>query len=203
MTRNTAGGNTQKRTEIADAALHIIGTKGIAELTMANLAQELGVSNGAPFRHFKSRDAILEEVALRVAELVGETFPEPSLPPLERVESLFLARTHVLGKESGIARLIFSDQFTKALPPEAAAHIHGVVKRTRACLLQALKDAAEAGLIRRDVPPEDLLMPVIGTLQHLGFLTALSPDGANSKRPEPSRVLATLMTLLRPVPTPR
>ncbi len=203
MTRNTAGGNTQKRTEIADAALHIIGTKGIAELTMANLAQELGVSNGAPFRHFKSRDEILEEVARRVAELVGETFPEPGLPPLERLEGLFRARTEVLGKESGIARLIFSDQFTKALPPEAAAHIHGVVKRTRAYVLQALKDAAEAGLIRRDLPPEDLLMPVVGTLQHLGFLTALSPEGTPFKRPETSRVLATLLTLLGPVHPPK
>ena len=203
MTRNTAGGNTQKRTEIADAALHIIGTKGIAELTMANLAQELGVSNGAPFRHFKSRDEILEEVARRVAELVGETFPEPSLPPLERLEGLFRARTEVLGKESGIARLIFSDQFTKALPPEAAAHIHGVVKRTRAYVLQALKDAAEAGLIRRDLPPEDLLMPVVGTLQHLGFLTALSPEGTTFKRPETLRVLATLLTLLGPAHPPK
>ena len=203
MARNIPGGNTQKRTEIADAALHIIGTQGIAELTMANLAQELGVSNGAPFRHFKSRDEILEEVARRVAELVGETFPEPSLPPLERLEGLFRARTKVLGKECGIARLIFSDQFTKALPPEAAAHIHGIVKRTRTYLLQALKDAAQAGLIRQDLPPEDLLLPVVGTLQHLGFLTALSPEGIRFKRPETSRVLATLLTLLRPVPIPK
>ena len=196
MPRPPAGENTQKRLEIADAALRLIGTKGIAELTMANLAQELGVSNGAPFRHFKSRDKILEEVGRRVAELVGETFPDPELPPLERLEGLFRARVEVLGKESGIARLIFSDQFTKALPPEAAAHIHGVVQRTRGYLLQALTEAAEAGLIRRDLPPEDLLLPVIGTLQHLGFLTALSPEGANVKKPDASRVLKTLLILL-------
>ena len=202
MTRNHAGENTQKRLAIADAALHLIGTKGIAELTMANLAQELGVSTGAPFRHFKSRDEILEAVACRVAELVGETFPASDLPPLARLEGLFQARVEALGKESGIARLVFSDQFTKALPSEAAAHIHGVVQQTRAYLLQALQDAAEAGLIRRDIPAEDLLLPVIGTLQHLGFLTALAPEEVGFERPDISRVLTTLLTLLGPVPAP-
>jgi AcrR family transcriptional regulator len=185
-----------KRTEIADAALRLIGTRGITELTMANLAAELGVTSGSFFRHFKSRDEILVEVARRVAELVEATFPDPDLPPLERLERLFRARTEVLGRQSGIARLIFSEQFTKALPPEAVAHIHGVVKRTRACLLEALREAAEAGQIRRDIPPEDLLLPVIGTLQHLGFLTALAPGGAYPRRPATSRVLATLLTLI-------
>ena len=61
---------TAKRTEIADAALRIIGERGITALTMASLAEELGVSPGAPFRHFSSRNEILEEVAHRVVELM-------------------------------------------------------------------------------------------------------------------------------------
>ena len=201
MARIHAGGNTEKRTEIADAALRIIGTKGITELTMANLAQELGVSPGAPFRHFKSRDEILEEVGRRVAELVGTTFPDPSLPPIERLEGLFSARTEVLGKESGLARLIFSDQFAKALPSGAASQIHGIVKQTRTYLIKVLKDAAAAGLVRRDIPPEDLLVPVIGSLQHLGFLAAITAEGTGFKRPDVARALATLLALLSPVPT--
>lgn len=195
MARNHAGENTQKRTDIADAALHVIGTKGIAELTMANLAAELGVTSGALFRHFASRDEILEAVALRVAELVGATLPETSLPPLERLERLFLARTEILGREAGIARLVFSDQFTKALPPGAVVHIHRIVTETRGFLLQTLRDAAAAGLMRRDIPAEALLPIVMGTLQHLGFLTALAPD-SGIKHTDARKVLATLLTLL-------
>lgn len=193
MARNHA--NTQKQTDIADAALHVIGTKGITELTMANLAAELGVTSGALFRHFASRDEILEAVALRVAELMGATFPDPGLPPLERLEQMFLARTAVLSKEAGIARLVFSDQFTKALPPGAVAHIHRVVKESRTFLLQALRDAAADGLVRRDLPAEALLPIVMGTLQHLGFLTALAPE-SGIKHPDARTVLATLLTLL-------
>jgi AcrR family transcriptional regulator len=192
--------NPQKRTEIADAALRIIGTKGIAGLTMAGLAKELGVSPGAPFRHFRSREDILEEVARRVAELVGTTFPDPALPPLARLEELFRARVEMLGKASGIARLIFSDQFAKALPPQAIDHIHGVVVRSRAFVLQALEEAALDGAVRRDIPAEELVVPVMGTLQHLGFLSALAQRGPGSQPPDAGRVLGTLLALLRPPP---
>lgn len=195
--RSPGEDKSQKRIEIADAALRVIGTRGIAGLTTAALAEELGVSVGAPFRHFKSRDEILEAVALRVADLIEATFPDAGLPPLQRLEELFRARVEMLGRESGIARLIFSDQFTKALPAEAVVHIHRVVKQTRSFVLQALEEAAETGLIRRDIPPRDLLVPVMGTLQHLGFLTALSTEGRDFKRPDPSRIVATLLALLR------
>lgn len=198
MTRPT----TVKRTEIADAALRLIGNRGITELTMANLATELGVSPGAPFRHFKSRDEILEEVAHRVVELVGASFPDPGLPPLERLSQLFLARTEAIGRHAGLARLIFSDQFAKALPEAAAAQLHSLVKRTRTCLLDALEEAAARGEIRKDLPPEALLIPIMGTLQHLAFLTALPAKGAGFKRPEPAQVLATLKALLRPDRSP-
>ena len=190
---------TAKRIEIADAALRIIGQKGITELTIANLASELGVTPGAPFRHFKSRNEILEEVASRVVDLVGTAFPDPQLPPLERLSRLFLARAETVGKNVGIARLIFSDQFAKALPENAAAKLRGLVAHTRSYLLEILKEAAEAGLVRREVAPEELLVTVLGTLQHLSFLMALPQAGLGFERPDPGKVLNTLLILLKPV----
>ncbi|MDE3244858.1 MAG: TetR/AcrR family transcriptional regulator [Acidobacteriota bacterium] len=194
---------TAKRTEIADAALRIIGERGITALTMASLAAELGVSPGAPFRHFASRDEILEEVAHRVVDLVGTAFPDPALPPIERLSRLFLARTEVLGRNTGCGRLIFSDQFAKALPEKAAATLRGLVRQTRAYLLAILKEASEAEEVRRDLAPEDLLVPVIGTLQHLAFLTALPADGPPLRRPDPRRALETLLVLLSTPDPPR
>lgn len=186
------------RVEIADAAIGLIGTQGIAALTTTALAKELGVSSGAPFRHFASREEILEAVAERVVEIIGAVFPEDGLPPLERLSWLFLARTSVLSRNPGVARLIFSDQFTKALPEKAAASIRGLIRRTREFLLRVLQEAAERGDIRRDLPPADLLLPVIGTLQHLAFLSALRQDGARFPGSDPEHVLETLLTLLQP-----
>lgn len=189
---------TLTRIEIADAAIRLIGTEGIAALTTTALAKELGVSSGAPFRHFASRDEILEAVAERVVEIVGTTFPEESLQPMDRLSRLFLARTSILSRNLGVARLIFSDQFTKALPEKAAANIRGLIQKTRAYLLSLLDECAERGDIRRDIPSEDLVVPVLGTLQHLAFLSALRKDVERSSGLDPDRVLATLLALLRP-----
>lgn len=186
---------TPKRQEIAEAALRLIGRRGIAALTMATLAEELGVSPGAPFRHFASRDEILDAVSRRVEALIGETFPDPALPPLERLERLFLARASTVGQHAGIARLVFSEQFTLALPQASAERLQGLVKKTRATILEALKEASQAGMIRTDLAPEALLTVVIGSLQHLVFLGAMA--GPHSP-PQAQEVFHVLMRLLAP-----
>lgn len=164
---------TPKQAEIADAALRIIGSQGISALTTAALAAELVVSQGAPFRHFANRDEILEAVALRVEEVVLATFPEPTGAPLGRIASFFRARTGTVGRHSGIARLMFSEQFALALPVPAAKRLKNLVVTTRSFLLDALETAASAGELRADLAPEAVLPIVLGTLQFLVFARSL------------------------------
>lgn len=185
---------TAKRVEIADAALRIIGTQGIAALTTATLAAELGVSAGAPFRHFANREEILEAVALRVEELVRGTIPDREGPAMERIHLLFRARARTVGRHAGIVRLMFSEQFTLALPKSAAHRLRSLVTQTRAFLLEALQEAAAAGEIRSDLAPDALLPIVMGTMQQLVFARSmgLGLDG------DADRVSTTLAVLLAP-----
>lgn len=187
---------TLKQTEIADAALKIIGERGIAALTTASLALELGVSSGAPFRHFESRDEILVAAVQRVADMVANTYPKDALLPLERLQALFLARVHTVGQRVGVARFIFSEQFALALPPAAAERMLDLVRGTRAFVLQALEEGIERGEIRKDLPPKALLPIVLGSLQHLVFLNALPPG--LGKAPKATEVFASLALLLAP-----
>ena len=189
---------TPKRLEIADAALKIIGTQGISALTTATLAAELGVSVGAPFRHFANREEILEAVAVRVEELILETIPDCECAPLDRIRLLFLSRAKAVGLHAGIARLMFSEQFTLALPKNAAKRLKQLVTRTRTFLLDALHEAVERGDIRADLPVESLLPVAMGTLQHLVFARSL---GLN-KDAEAAEVAETLITLLAPCNLP-
>lgn len=193
--RDTDAPLTLKQTEIADAALGIIGERGITELTTANLAKALGVSSGAPFRHFASREELLCAATQRVAELVLAAYPDASLPPMARLRALFLARVQTVGKRSGVARLIFSDQFALSLPPLAVERMLDLVRQTRAFVLQALEDAQKSGEIRRDLSPQALLPIVLGSLQHLVFLSALPPG--LGQVPEASDVFENLEKLLR------
>lgn len=183
-----------KQIEIADAALQVIGARGIAALTTATLAAELGVSQGAPFRHFASRDEILEAVALRVEGLVLETFPDCECSPRDRIVSLFQARAGAVSRHQGIARLMYSDQFAMALPKPAARRLKALVSKTRSFLLDSLREGAAQGEFRNDLAPEALLPIVLGTLQHFVFARSL---GA-AKEADVSDICATLFVLLSP-----
>jgi AcrR family transcriptional regulator len=187
---------TPKRAEIADAALRIIETRGIAALTTSALAGELGVSSGAPFRHFANREEILEAVVLRVEELILDTFPPETVPPLERILALLQARADMVGGSRGIGRLMFSEQFTLALPDIAAARLRSVVTRTQAFLLEALTEAQREGTIRTDLPPQALLAVVFGMLMHLVY----SQTAGHGRAGDAADTCATLRTILQPPP---
>ena len=53
------------REALIRAALELIAAKGPAGFTFAEAARSAGVSPAAPYRHFKDRDELIENVALR------------------------------------------------------------------------------------------------------------------------------------------
>lgn len=184
------------RIEIADAAIRIIGDRGISSLTTTALAKELGVSSGAPFRHFASREEILCAVGERVVELIGTTFPDEALPPLERLSLLFVGRIEAVTRHGGVARFIFSDQFSKALPKAAADQIHAFVLRTRKFVQDAIAQGALSGEIRRDVPEEHLMVLFIGTMQHAAFLSAINRGQRPNIPLDPKTIFQSIQTLI-------
>ena len=53
------------REALVEAARALIATRGAAGFTIAEAARQAGVSPGAPYRHFRDADALLDEVAIR------------------------------------------------------------------------------------------------------------------------------------------
>lgn len=183
----------ERRTEIADAALRIIATRGIAALTVAALASELGLTGGALYRHFASTEEILVAVAHRAVELVDATLPPEDLPALAWLERFIESRSKTVGGHPGLARLLVSDQVAMALPEAALEHVQGAVRRTFAAIEQALRRGQEAGEVRSDIDARDLIPIVAGTVQML----ALARAGSHQSRVVVSnKTWSALKTLL-------
>ena len=53
------------REALIEAALALIAERGLAGFALAELARAVGVSTGAPYRHFRDRDSVIAEVARR------------------------------------------------------------------------------------------------------------------------------------------
>jgi len=183
-----------RRIEIAEAALRIIATRGIAELSTRSVAETVGLPTGAIFRHYESLDALLEGVVDRVEEVLRATYPPADLPPIERLQRFVDARLAAVGERSGILRLVVSEQFSLALPAGAAAKLRRAVGETRAFLTDTIAEGQRAGELRADIPAELLAMVVMGTMQMLALAAAMGAESAG----EPGAVRGAVLRLLTP-----
>ena len=197
MTTTPRKPSSERRREIADAVLRILGERGLNSLTTTAIAGEVGLTSGALFRHFESMDEILIEAVREGSARIDATFPEGSLPPEERLLALARARIRVLGADRGLAWLLTSEQAFLVLPGEAVDLLRDLVRRSRAYVLQALRDGAVEGTFRADIKPEILLVPVMGTIHTLIGGQSVRKLSAGS-RPDAEPVLGALIRLLAP-----
>ncbi len=86
------------REALIQAALELIAQRGPAGFTFAEAARAAGVSPAAPYRHFRDRDALLADVAMRgferfaagLAQAWNEGRPDP-MTAFEAVGKAYLA----------------------------------------------------------------------------------------------------------------
>lgn len=84
------------RRVLVEAALQLVEEGGAAGVSVREAARRAGVSPGAPFRHFPSRDALMKAVAVEAqrrfrAEIEEALAQAPSDDPLARFRCLGLA----------------------------------------------------------------------------------------------------------------
>lgn len=193
-TRRRSG--AERREQIAEAALDLLGEGGPGALTTSRLADAVALTPGALFRHYPTLEAVLAGAVTRAVTAVEATLPPADLPPLERLGALARARIDLLQREPGIAWLLRSGQAQGALPPGAVADLAGLVRRSRATIRTALAEAAELGVARADVPTDVLLLIFTATVHTLVGRTGAR--GGDSPAPAAEAAVRGLLTLLTP-----
>ncbi len=164
MTTRTRKKGPLRRLEIAEAALEILGSEGPQDLSTRAIADHVGLSTGALFRHFSSKEEILEYVVEVAVGRIEASFPDAALPADVRWIEMIRRRVELLRREPGIAWFLLSDQAQSVLSPSAKKALAALVRASGRFLRQALEDAAEEGHIRTDIPIEDTLVVVMGSV---------------------------------------
>jgi len=93
------------RERILNAAAHQISERGLDSVAVAELMQNAGLTKGAFYGHFESRDAMIAEAARRAMDK-GQTkldalFSRKKKPTLEQVVDAWLDPAHVADPTSG------------------------------------------------------------------------------------------------------
>jgi TetR/AcrR family transcriptional regulator len=198
MSVRTRKPGAERREEIVKAVLRIIGERGVTSLTTTAVAEEVGLTSGALFRHFASRDEMLQEAVRYGLAQVEGTFPDASLPAVERLLELARNRVRLLGSDPGLAWLLRSQQAYLMLPENAVEQLRDLVRRSQRYLLDAIREGAAQRGIRDDIEPEVLLVLVMGTIHTLVGMPGVHGPVTGGGYPDPARVLSALGRLLAP-----
>lgn len=147
------------------AALELIAEKGPAGLTFAEAARFAGVSPAAPYRHFRDRDELLADVALRgferFAAALTEAWNDGRPEPLQALENVGRAYLRFARTEPAYYSAMFEAGVSLPDHPDCAAageRAFGV--------LRSAADALCAGLPKERRPPALMLALHIWALSH-------------------------------------
>ena len=159
---------TARQKEIITAALGIISERGLEALTIKNIAERVGFSDAAIYRHFPNKSAILSAMVdgfanSSIQELNGINAGDSCA--LEQIKQFFLDRCRTFASDRALAAVMFAEDLFKS-DPALAAKTHGIMQDHRQLLLKSIRQGQRQGLIRH-LPPEHFFTIIMGSLRLL------------------------------------
>lgn len=153
-----------RKQQVLESAAHCFARHGYRGTTTAMIAAEAGVSEPIIYRHFKNKHdlfiALIEEVGDRVFHN-WEVATAGAKTPLEKLRTMMYANPATADPSTaGVYQLLFHAS-TEISEPSIQQAIRDHYERYARALASVMKEAQNAGQIRRDVPPEWLTWQII------------------------------------------
>jgi AcrR family transcriptional regulator len=173
---------TERQIEIMETATLRIDKFGIQELTIKNLAADLGLSEAALYRHFKSKNEILLGLLNyfilgmneRIATIIADKEKHPSL----LLKQIFISQLSAFFEKPAIVSVIFSEgifQFNKELSEQVAAMMTLMQKNIQALIVKGQNEGIYAKLLGA----ESLTTIIMGSMRMVVLKWKLSGNKSN------------------------
>lgn len=184
--------NTQEK--FINAALKLIAEVGINKLTMRRLAEELGLTEAAMYRHFSGkRDLLCKLIDTFDIDLAQG---ENQSVGFAAVEEFVRCRVNQVLSNPDFSRVLFAEELFMN-DPDFSEYMRGMMHRHRNFLATHFKKAQELGEIRPNIPINTLFRLVIGPVRLLIKQWGMN-GGAFDLRQESEELIGHLRSILRP-----
>lgn len=166
----------ERQAEIVAAALHLARESSPALITSADIATAIGVTQGAVFKHFPTKDAIWLAAMRWVRETLLQRLQaaaDQTATPLDALSAMFRAHVEFVIAHPGVPRFIFHEL---QQPADSAAklEVRAVLQSYRKLLLGRLIQSMEQKLVSPDLDPEAAATSFIGLIQGLVMQSMLT-----------------------------
>jgi len=180
MTRNYE--NTELRQkQIADAAAKIIVKYGSEHVTIKKIAKEVGISETAIYRHFKSKQDLLSFLINNVEKnLLSEFENGHSNSPytLKILEDTIKSHMSRVVEKRGVSFLII-DEIISLGDKKLNNNVNSVINKYTGRIQEILEKSRDAGIIKPGVDLEAAAIMFFGMTQGLVNIWTLSQNNFN------------------------
>lgn len=158
---------TDRQKEIISVSLDLISEKGIQGLTIKNLAQRIGITEPAIYRHYENKIHIL----LAILELfrkntvqVFENKSDDNLSAIENIEQIFSNQFRILAETPQLVAVIFSEEIFRN-EPLLMERIGAIMDQINQAITAIIRKGQERNEIRPDIEAAHLAIMIMGGLR--------------------------------------
>lgn len=168
--------HTDKQIRIVESARRIISTKGIEKLTIHEIAKDLGVTDGALYRHFKSKKEIISLLIMDIEKTLFETIrgaATKSDDPRQKLENILFSHLSYAEQRRGVSFIIINETLNindKGL----RKRMFGVINKYLKTIKKILSDGIKLGEFRKELDLALASITFFGMVQSMVTLWALS-----------------------------
>ena len=168
----------ERRAVTVEAVVELAAEQNPSNITTAAIAKRMGLTQGALFRHFPSKDAILQAVMAWMAERLLSRVDEavqkvPS--PLAALEAMFMAHVEFVIKHPGVPRILFGElQRAEETGPKRMVQtlMYSYGQRLR----RLIEEGKSRGELDADLDTEASAILFLGIIQGLVMQSLLDGD---------------------------
>lgn len=168
----------ERQREIVAAVLALARERGPDAITTQAIADRMGVTQGAVFRHFPDKQAIWLAVFASVRESLGAALTAATGQvdsPLAKIERAFLAHIAFIVANPGVPRVMFHEMQYPGDSP-VRAEVRAMITSYRERLTLLFRQAKAAGELPRDLDATLAPVSFIGAVQGLVIEASLAGD---------------------------
>lgn len=166
-----------RREQIVKAAIDLLGTCDVGELSMAMIARRVGLVPSAIYRHFEGREAVLDAVLDSIDVRLQENLRvvRQTKDVIARLRSLLMKHVQFVRENQAIPRIIFSDEIVSRNAPRRQK-VYQIIQSYLQGVAEIVREGQAAGEVRTDVEAATVAMQFLGIVQPGAILWHLS-DG--------------------------
>ncbi len=178
---------TSRQSEILDQTLILVREGGLTGLTIRKIAERMGFSEPALYRHFPNKQSVILGLMDRLDEMLvftARAFAEDTfLPAPERLSRIISHHVRLVREHNGLPILLLAEASTSD-DPVLLSRMRAIFKDYFTLLVGVIDEGQDDGTIDPSVQSDCLALGLMGTPTALAVRHRLLPDAGFEDRVE-------------------